>query len=532
MSSDMRDERFFYHRYLSVTNRTTPTTATNLPTSTSNMRSTSLMTPRVAHTSMSSGGDFPDDRFFNARHQSATDRAASNRSRAIMPISTTNVPSSTSNSPRVLQTSMSRRGTSPMSSSTRRSVQASMSARETVPSSTSTRSMQTSTSTPEIMPTSSRNVITSSEEVANTFTQTSYIQFGSLWETNTTPSTRSWPTVPSSNSPRVLQTSMSRRGTSPMSSSTRRNVQSSMSGRETVSSSTSTSSMQTSMSTPEIMPTSSRNVITRSEEVANTFSTQTPYIQFGRLWETNTTSSTRSRTTVPTSTTNVPSSNSSRVLQTSMSRRGTFPMSSSTRMSVQASMLAPGTVSSSTSTLEIMPTSARNMSEEVANSFTQTSYIQFGSLWETFKTVTKLSRVAMVENGECVICLEEWRKETYVPSSTSNMRTSSLMTLTRFIDEQISLRATVSSTRTTARLLTNESPATIRAVAMLPRVAMVEKGECVICFEEWSKSDMETELPCKHKYHFECVEKWLKIHTSCPQCRYKLSYVYKSFLML
>lgn len=106
------------------------------------------------------------------------------------------------------------------------------------------------------------------------------------------------------------------------------------------------------------------------------------------------------------------------------------------------------------------------------------------------------------------------------------------MTLTRFIDEQISLRATVSSTRTTARLLTNESPATIRAVAMLPRVAMVEKGECVICFEEWSKSDMETELPCKHKYHLECVEKWLKIHTSCPQCRYKLSCVYKSFLML
>ena len=448
MSSDMRDERFFYHRYLSVTNRTTPTTATNLPTSTSNMRSTSLMTPRVAHTSMSSGGDFPDDRFFHARHQSATDRAASNRSRAIMPISTTNVPSSTSNSPRVLQTSMSRRGTSPMSSSTRRSVQASMSARETVPSSTSTRSMQTSTSTPEIMPTSSRNVITSSEEVANTFTQTSYIQFGSLWETNTTPSTRSWPTVPSSNSPRVLQTSMSRRGTSPMSSSTRRNVQSSMSGRETVSSSTSTSSMQTSMSTPEIMPTSSRNVITRSEEVANTFSTQTPYIQFGRLWETNTTSSTRSRTTVPTSTTNVPSSNSSRVLQTSMSTRGTFPMSSSTRMSVQASMLAPGTVSSSMSTVEIMPTSARNMitmSEEVANSFTQTSYIQFGSLWETFKTVTKLSRVAMVENGECVICLEEWRK-----------------------------------------------------------------------------GDMETELPCKHKYHLECVKKWLKIHATCPQCRYKM----------
>ncbi|KAL1215305.1 E3 ubiquitin-protein ligase MPSR1 [Cardamine amara subsp. amara] len=55
---------------------------------------------------------------------------------------------------------------------------------------------------------------------------------------------------------------------------------------------------------------------------------------------------------------------------------------------------------------------------------------------------------------------------------------------------------------------------------MLPSVVIVEKGVCAICLEEWSKGDLATELPCKHKYHLECIDKWLKIHSTCPQCRY------------
>ncbi|CAL9248870.1 unnamed protein product, partial [Arabidopsis halleri] len=67
-------------------------------------------------------------------------------------------------------------------------------------------------------------------------------------------------------------------------------------------------------------------------------------------------------------------------------------------------------------------------------------------------------------------------------------------------------------------------PASRWTVEMLPNITvlMVEKGECVICLEEWSKGDMETELPCKHKYHLKCVKKWLEIHSTCPQCRYEL----------
>lgn len=29
-------------------------------------------------------------------------------------------------------------------------------------------------------------------------------------------------------------------------------------------------------------------------------------------------------------------------------------------------------------------------------------------------------------------------------------------------------------------------------------------------------------MPCKHRFHGECIEKWLNIHGSCPVCRYEM----------
>lgn len=120
---------------------------------------------------------------------------------------------------------------------------------------------------------------------------------------------------------------------------------------------------------------------------------------------------------------------------------------------------------------------------------------------------------------------------TNVPSSTS-----SLMILTRRVrtststPEITSTRNVRVSTRN-VRTSTNarhvyevfgRPPASSSVVAMLPRVSVVEKGVCVICLEEWRKDDIVTELPCEHKYHSECVEKWLGIHATCPQCRYEI----------
>ncbi|KAJ0816587.1 putative transcription factor C2H2 family [Helianthus annuus] len=47
-------------------------------------------------------------------------------------------------------------------------------------------------------------------------------------------------------------------------------------------------------------------------------------------------------------------------------------------------------------------------------------------------------------------------------------------------------------------------------------------GECVICLEELKVGDVVSEMPCEHKYHCGCLKKWLKIHGSCPVCRFKM----------
>ncbi|KAK2636200.1 hypothetical protein Ddye_030992 [Dipteronia dyeriana] len=47
-------------------------------------------------------------------------------------------------------------------------------------------------------------------------------------------------------------------------------------------------------------------------------------------------------------------------------------------------------------------------------------------------------------------------------------------------------------------------------------------GECAICLEEYEDGEMAKEMPCKHRFHDKCIDKWLGIHGSCPVCRYKM----------
>ncbi|KAL5759507.1 hypothetical protein ACOSQ2_018345 [Xanthoceras sorbifolium] len=49
-----------------------------------------------------------------------------------------------------------------------------------------------------------------------------------------------------------------------------------------------------------------------------------------------------------------------------------------------------------------------------------------------------------------------------------------------------------------------------------------EMGECVICLEEYETGEMAKEMPCKHRFHDKCIDKWLGIHGSCPVCRYTM----------
>ncbi|XP_071718254.1 RING-H2 finger protein ATL74-like [Rutidosis leptorrhynchoides] len=47
--------------------------------------------------------------------------------------------------------------------------------------------------------------------------------------------------------------------------------------------------------------------------------------------------------------------------------------------------------------------------------------------------------------------------------------------------------------------------------------------ECSICLGEFVDGEKVRVLPeCNHEFHVKCVDKWLKDHTSCPNCRRSL----------
>lgn len=43
--------------------------------------------------------------------------------------------------------------------------------------------------------------------------------------------------------------------------------------------------------------------------------------------------------------------------------------------------------------------------------------------------------------------------------------------------------------------------------------------ECSICLETFLEGDLLTCLPCNHRYHFSCLDPWVRTCGDCPYCR-------------
>ena len=46
-----------------------------------------------------------------------------------------------------------------------------------------------------------------------------------------------------------------------------------------------------------------------------------------------------------------------------------------------------------------------------------------------------------------------------------------------------------------------------------------EEKDCSICLEKLIDDDIEMELPCKHRFHVYCIQRWVDINKNCPLCR-------------
>ncbi|KAG0448942.1 hypothetical protein HPP92_002090 [Vanilla planifolia] len=76
-------------------------------------------------------------------------------------------------------------------------------------------------------------------------------------------------------------------------------------------------------------------------------------------------------------------------------------------------------------------------------------------------------------------------------------------------------------------------PASKASIEAMTKVESVDVGEeCAVCLDELTlatelvdkeeaqaKAEVK-EMPCRHRFHGGCIEKWLGMHGTCPVCRF------------
>ncbi|PWZ26098.1 E3 ubiquitin-protein ligase RING1 [Zea mays] len=71
-------------------------------------------------------------------------------------------------------------------------------------------------------------------------------------------------------------------------------------------------------------------------------------------------------------------------------------------------------------------------------------------------------------------------------------------------------------------------PAKKEAVEAMPTVEIVKGNEdddaasCPVCLEDYAAGERAREMPCRHRFHANCIVPWLEMHSSCPVCRFQL----------
>ncbi|NXJ66704.1 PJA2 ligase, partial [Rostratula benghalensis] len=71
-------------------------------------------------------------------------------------------------------------------------------------------------------------------------------------------------------------------------------------------------------------------------------------------------------------------------------------------------------------------------------------------------------------------------------------------------------------------------PATKETINSLPQIIVTDERAsqqqcCTICYSDYVKDEIITELPCHHLFHRLCVSLWLEESGTCPVCRYVLA---------
>lgn len=56
----------------------------------------------------------------------------------------------------------------------------------------------------------------------------------------------------------------------------------------------------------------------------------------------------------------------------------------------------------------------------------------------------------------------------------------------------------------------------------IPSNSNTELEECAICLNHFETIEEYRELKCMHKFHINCINRWIEQNDRCPLCRYQI----------
>ncbi|KAJ6239360.1 hypothetical protein M0813_25245 [Anaeramoeba flamelloides] len=65
----------------------------------------------------------------------------------------------------------------------------------------------------------------------------------------------------------------------------------------------------------------------------------------------------------------------------------------------------------------------------------------------------------------------------------------------------------------------SQFPVQIYQKGSLPK----DQQTCIICYSSYQVGDIIRTLPCLHKFHDQCIDKWLENNNTCPICKFKIN---------
>jgi hypothetical protein len=63
----------------------------------------------------------------------------------------------------------------------------------------------------------------------------------------------------------------------------------------------------------------------------------------------------------------------------------------------------------------------------------------------------------------------------------------------------------------------------VHEVSAAERSGDALQSQCCVCLEQFKQGEQLRILPCMHRYHCACIDRWLAQSAACPVCKHEIT---------